>query len=382
MSANRASTLYLLFLIFDLLVLPKFLVSTPLSFFLAPFFFLLIPTVRYSHLVVYVAFVFVLLASVLFGSIHYPDNFSENIKRAIQLALVFLLFLYSYDKVDLYYLLLWLRKILIFYYALVLLFLVIFFFSIDSYSYFMKSFFPETLPMLSVNIEHQRFSFHFTDPNAMGYLISIILAFQLALRLPVREHVIYIAVALIIILATQSRGALLSYGLVTISYFMLILNWRSKLYLLFMLFLVCFFVLFLFDSYVDLYINAMQVRTDAEASIGSGLGGGRIDSWYYFFNNINYNPIWGQGYALERDGALYRPHSDFIRLNLSYGILVYFLIAIILREACARHIMLLFSFLVPFFINTIIDDYRLLGVFLVFYFFISLVNKRRQLSEV
>ena len=378
-SKYKFSGFYLLLLIIDLLVFPKFLFSTPLLVFFIPLFLLFIPNFRHSNIIVYFALLIVIVSSVLFGSMEYQGYTSENLKRGIQIGVVFIILLYDFEKIDFVFMFKWLRRILIVYFLMILLLIFIFFFEVDLYSRFMRTFFPESIPMLLNNISHQRFSFHFTDPNAMGYFIVIVLAFLLTLKLPVREHMFYLICALIIVLTTQSRGAMLSYGLVALSYYFLFLNGKaSKFYFLSLLVICCFIAFFYLEIYVDNFFAAMVERSDAESALGAGLGGGRIDSWYYFFQNFNYNPFFGVGYSLERDGEVYRPHSDFIRMNLSYGILVYFLFLYMLRGFCIKHTMIIFSFAVPFLINTVIDDYRLFCIFLIFYCLIRSGNKYKN----
>lgn len=349
--------------------------------FLLPVVFLLTQNFRYSFLILYLALMFVLLASVFDGFVGNPIYFSENTKRAIQLLLLFFILLYDYKTLDYDFIFTWLKRFFLVYYAVVLLFLMLFFYDFSSYTYLMNVIYPEALPMLLVNFEHQRFAFHFTDPNAMGYLIVMVLAFQLAFTSSLREHILYFILALVVVLATQSRGALISYAFVFVTYSYFFLSWRSKLFIITLSTLAIGLGLFIFGYFIDNYLNAMSLRAEAEAVSGAGLGGGRLDVWYYFFQNINYNLFWGRGYILERDGDLFRPHSDFIRLNLSYGILIYVLFFLFLRDFCFKHIMLFFAFLIPFFINTVIDDYRLFGVFLIFYSLIKFVGKKPVLHS-
>jgi len=130
----------------------------------------------------------------------------------------------------------------------------------------------------------------------------------------------------------------------------------------------------LFQESILLSIENYEVRFQAEDAMGAGVGGGRISSWIFFVENFNLNPFFGVGYTLERLGNIYRPHSDFIRLNLSYGWMTYIVMVYLLFRMKVKNIMLLSAFLVPFFINTVIDDYRLFGLFIVF----ILINQGSQ----
>lgn len=359
---SKLISIYIFILIADLLLFPKFLFSTPSFIFLMPLVFLINNKIRILPTILYLALISILLASVFNGLVDNPIHFSENIKRIIQFLFLFFILLFDYKALDYELIFNWLRRFFSVYYAVVLFFLILFFYDYSRYSYLIKVIYPEALPMLLVNFENQRFSFHFTDPNAMGYLIVMVLAFQLVLVSSLREHILFFILALIIVLATLSRGALISYALVFATYYFF-LGWRSKLFIIICSLMAIGLIIFLSGAFIDNYLNVMLERANAEA----GLGGGRLDIWYYFLENINYNFFWGHGYMLEHNGKLIQPHSDLIRIIQSYGLLSCIIFFLFLKGFCIRHLMLLFAFLIPFLINTVIDDYRLFGIFLTFY---------------
>lgn len=320
------------------------------------------------NVIVFVLCFSIILTSVYYSAFVFPENTSENLKRGLQLACILLILFYDFNSIDIEVFIKRIKNFILCFYLFILVVIFLFYFNSDLYVSFMTFFYAESTPMLMTNVEYLRFAFHFTDPNSLAYMIVLVLAFLLSLKLNSREIVFFIVCSLVIILTTQSRGALVSFGLVVLSYFLFFLeNTRFKISLLFLLTLSCIILYFLFGQYLDAFLSVMQHRSEIEDSMGKGVGGGRMDSWLYFLNNLNLNPFFGVGYILQVDGKLYKPHSDFIRLNLSYGILIYFLLAYIIRGFTKKHVMLFFAFLIPFFINTIIDDYRLFMLFIVFF---------------
>lgn len=367
---------YLLFLIFDLLFLPKAFISTPISILILPFFVIFYHSLNRLNIAVYILCILIIFSSVFHSVLIFPDYISENLKRGLQLSLILIILFYNFNKIDVLFFIKKLKFVLFFYYIFILAFVVLFYFKSHFYLSLMTLFYPESIPMLLTNLEYLRFAFHFTDPNSLAYMIVLVLAFLLSIKPNSREIIFFILCSLVIILTTQSRGALISLGLVVLSYFFLFLeSKRLKIVLIFLLALSFFLLYLLFGDYLDAFFTAMQHRSEIEDSMGKGVGGGRIESWLYFLGNLNLNPFFGVGYILQIDGQIYRPHSDFIRLNLSYGILIYFILGYIFRGFTKIHVMLFFSFLIPFFINTIIDDYRLFMLFIVFFNLIRICDK-------
>lgn len=377
------SNFYLLFLIIDLLILPKVFFSTPISILLLPLFIILHHNLSRSNITVFALCFSIILTSVYYSAFIFPENTSENLKRGLQLCFILLILFYDFNdnKVDFNVFIKRLKFSLFYFYLFILVVIFIFYFKSDLYVSFMTYFYSESTPMLITNLEYLRFAFHFTDPNSLGYMIVLVLSFLLSLKLSYREIIFFIVCSLVIILTTQSRGALVSFGLVILSYFLFFLeNTKFKISLVFLLSLSCIVLYVLFSEYLDAFFSLMQHRSEIEDSMGKGVGGGRIDSWLYFLNNFNLNPFFGVGYILQVDGKLYRPHSDFIRLNLSYGIMIYFLLGYVLRGFTKKHVMLFFAFLIPFFINTIIDDYRLFVLFIVFFNLIRVYENNISLT--
>ena len=106
-----------------------------------------------------------------------------------------------------------------------------------------------------------------------------------------------------------------------------------------------------------------EYRNEAEAALGEGLGGGRIGKYEYFFSNINLAPM-GNGYSQFRDGIEFRPHSDLIRINFAYGLPFAALLGYFTFPRLRVYMIYFIIFLIPFLINTVIDDYKLFPFYL------------------
>lgn len=363
--------MFLAFFLLDVLMFPKFLFSTPISFyFLLPIIFVS-GRFELKSLVKIFILLTILLLSVLFGVASVGGDDSGNIKRMIQLFLVMSLVLFDYKKVDYIALISYMKAVLILFYIFVVIFLIIFSIDPTAYQNVVSFVYPEARAMLFENLSNSRYSLHFTDPNSFGYLV--VFCFVLVLLLDfsfILKGLVFMTTTLIV-LSTQSRGALLAFLLVVFAYWALCLNKKDKLYFIFLLAVGLLFSIIVFFESMQLYWNFYQERKAIEESMGKGIGGGRLGSWVYFFDNINLNPLFGVGYYLERDGSVFRPHSDFIRLNLSYGLLIYFILFSFFGSFRKKYLMLWVAFLIPFLVNTVIDDFRLFGIFVLAFFLIK-----------
>jgi hypothetical protein len=113
----------------------------------------------------------------------------------------------------------------------------------------------------------------------------------------------------------------------------------------------------------DVALELLQSRVDEEESLGLGIGGGRIDKYTFFMKNINLLPV-GVGYSLQQGGSEFRPHSDLIRINLSYGTLIFVPFLKLVFPKSKSLLPLFLAFCIPFLVNSIIDDYKLFPLYL------------------
>jgi hypothetical protein len=95
-------------------------------------------------------------------------------------------------------------------------------------------------------------------------------------------------------------------------------------------------------------------------------GNPRLRIYYRALTNF-YPSIFGQGYTLLLEDSFFKPHSDHLRLIYSYGLVAYICVLIFFFKNILKSN---FIFLVPAFyafsINTLIDEQKLLVIFLIF----------------
>jgi len=362
---------FLVFLMLDILVLPKLFFATPISFYFLLVFLCFYGRLELHLLIKFTVLLLILLSSVLSGVIRVSGDDFENVKRAIQLALVLSLFFFDYGRVDYQRILVLSRKVLCLFYLISFSLFIAFVLDSDFYARLMTLLYPESLGMMSENISNKRYSFHFTDPNSFGYFLVLVYALLLFVRFSIGLQGIFLVLSLLMILGTQSRGALIALAMVLLFYVAFSVRGRARIRLLVFLFFLSVVLVFTFYEFIVEYLKLLEARSEIEKSMGSELGGGRLDKWEYFLGNPNINPFFGQGYYLEKDGQVFRPHSDFIRLNYSYGIIIYFVLISFFLDFRRPFWILWVAFFVPFFINTVIDDFRIFGLFVLAFLWVK-----------
>ncbi len=374
-SKEKILTLYLFILIIDLTLFPRFYYSTPVFFILLPFVIIIFGGYKNSDLIGYILLFYIISVSVLWSGFNSKEYFEENFKRGAQFLLILLLVMFEFRKINYALLSKYICIFVPFLYFIIFFLMYLFYFSPDLYSSIVIWVYPEAVSMLDINLDNKRFAFHFTDPNSLAYMMVIILAFLLSLRLPISQHLFFLVCTLAVVMATQSRGGLLAYSSVFLIYYILLVRCFSlKIYFFLAATTITLLIFNFHGEIISVFLESLSDRAEIESSKENGFGGSRKESWEYFFRNININPFFGSGYSLEQEGELYRPHSDFIRFNLSYGIIIYFVFFYIFRAATIRCAMLLTAFIVPFLFNTVIDDYRLFGIFVIFFSIIKNYN--------
>lgn len=381
MSREKVANYFFIFMLFDILFLPNFIMSTPISLFIyligVNYFF----RFERNTALVYFCFLLVLFSSVFFGVISSGYDFVDNVKRAFQLSLILSLVFFDYRLIN--YIGIQRRvSLLVFLFIVYLLILyLLFVFSNGLYSDYMALVYPESIGMLDVNFMTVRFSYRFTDPNSLAYFLVLIFVFILSLSMSMKRKCFYSFIVFLLVVSTQSRGGITGFAIVFITHLFFVdkikLSLRYVLYSLNFLFCSILVFYFLYD-YVELYYSSLQARREIEVAMGSAVGGTRLENWFYLFSNLNLYPF-GVGYNLYKENDIFRPHSDFIRLNLSYGFFSIFLFFALFNNFSRRFYSLWAAFLIPFLINTIIDDYRIFGVFILIYIFLE--NKQRFLIK-
>jgi hypothetical protein len=319
----------------------------------------------------YLGILVIFLSSLLYGTEKNGYLELENLKRITQLSLIMVLVFFNYREVNYLQLQSHLKKVIVLFYVYVVFFFVLMLSKPGLYEVIIAFIYPESESMISENIRNLKYSFHFTDPNSFGYLLVLCFVLICFVNFTRKVIVTLFTATLVLVIATQSRGALLALLAVVSIYWALFFDYKVKLYSVVFITLLLVLLFTVSSDYIEFYWGLYEKRRHIEEEMGKGVGGGRLDAWYYFAQNINVNPFFGIGYHLEREGALFRPHSDFIRLQLSYGTLIFFCFFLLFNRFGKRHLMLWAAFSVPFMINTIIDDYRLFGLFLVLFFILK-----------
>lgn len=302
------------------------------------------------------------ILSIINGLLYKGDYYIiEDLKRVLQLITILLYSIIFINKDKLivnifriFYL--WVFTLVLFFYAYP-----------DLYKLISNFLYPEMLDTFEGNVLDYRFNYFYSDPNTCGYFICLTLFLYYSIE---KNNTIFFfcsVLASIVILTTQSRGAYIGLSFIFIFIFI-----KSQISLLKKIIITSVIIAFIFaitgifENFYNSIYRIFEIRMEAEKTLGQGLGGGRIGKYEYFINNINLWPI-GVGYSLLRDGVDFRPHSDLIRLNLSYGIfsIPLFLYFVFPREK--SQITLFIIFLIPFLINSIVDDYKLFPFYLIAY---------------
>ena len=301
-----------------------------------------------------------MLASVVVGSAGGNPTPADSLKRALQLASILFYALY---RVDLAAIRLRLVKVLRAFYIYVSCAALLFLIGPEIYESLLTRIYPEAIGALPDNLQFFRFPYIFEDPNSAAYLIAMTLVAYLSLESDMRWVVVGVTLASAAILATQSRGAYIA--LLLIFGHRMWVSYRPRRTKLAMLVILALTAAALTALFVE-EISHAYVIFDSRFEHEDDVGGGRAGKYAYFIQNINLLPF-GTGYHLMRDGVEFRPHSDVIRLNLAYGVLALPMLLYFIVPRRKSQVLLFLVVLIPMLINTVIDDYRLLPVYLLLF---------------
>lgn len=357
------TTFIQVFVLVDLLFIPRLLFAfgLPISIFLVIFSLLYRPVPARS-LYISVLLLFLMILSVLYGIVTgYNLLPVESFKRVLQLFSILLYSFIRFDssKVQPHFIMI-LRIFYLWVFALMLLFLIY----PEFYQRLAYAIYPESLDQLENNINILRFGYIFSDPNSFAYLLCITLVVYIFFEKNSKWSLASFFMVISVILSSQSRGALIAVAFILLNFLSSI---KSDLIYKKILFILVFFVTswILFHT-LDNYILQLYSFHESRLLQEDSFGGGRFEKYLYFFENFNVLPI-GFGYHLHVNGVEFRPHSDLIRLNLSYGILSVPLFLYFVFPRYKSQLLLFIVFMVPFMINTVIDDYRLFGLYVLFF---------------
>lgn len=372
-SYQRLANFLAVFSFIDMLFLPRIMypVAIPVSLIFVVIFHLIFHKISKTEICLFIVLITSLSATLLNVSINFSAELSDGIKRTMQLC-SFMLFYFFVSRVSFnenVYL-----KIIRIFFAWVFVLTLLYLIDPSSVVGKISNIYPESNFIQEENLLNLRFSYIFQDPNGAGYLYAILLASFLILEKNNFYKYIYIFFALFCIFVTQSRGSLLSVCVMFLAIFLFKRKYLPKYYciLFFVIALVVIYSLRENDSVMSLY-HTFSNRGNLESS----LGGGRFDKYIYMIENINIMP-YGAGYNLFNDGNIFKPHSDLIRLNLSYGFIVMAILYSTVHPRSKEQLFVFIPFLFGFMINSMIDEYRLMCAF---YILMRVVYKNDRCNE-
>lgn len=231
--------------------------------------------------------------------------------------------------------------------------------------------YPTIGPGMASHLLFLRFAFFFEDSNSAAYFFLIVVGFLFTTkRLKPLGAVLLVVVGLCGVLVTQSRGALfaallmLIFGLVNDRH---VVRQHVK-WVGFAVALVAALGIGLF-AWLNLvaggttYGSLLARLVRSRVLQAEGITEGRPAHYAWAVTHLLPLPL-GRGYSLFQNGDIFRPHSDHLRLLYSYGIIAYLATIQLLFRRLFRAPALVFPALMAFSINTLIDDNKLMGLFL------------------
>jgi len=355
----------------DLLFVPRllFLFGIPASLFIV-LSSLGRVRISWNALICLLVLLSVMLGSVAFGAASgINPQPVDSLKRALQLAAILLYGLLVFDVREIEARLVTVFRV---FYVYVFGAMLVFYSSPGTYEAVIVRAYPEALDELQSNLLYMRFPYIFSDPNTAAYLICFTLVAYLVLERKRRWVTVSVILASASILATQSRGAYIALFLI-LAHLLFRSDARVSTKLLILSCVGTAMAAFavLYSVELELALNVVESRFGQEEE----LGGGRVGKYLFFLQNVNLLPI-GPGYHLLRDGLEFRPHSDLIRLNLAYGILALPVFMYFVWPRHGRQALLFAVFLIPFLINTVMDDFRLFGMYLLLFTLLGQSDQR------
>jgi len=316
---------------------------------------------NYIGLFVFLSLIVTMSTSVIFGVITFKNiEPVESFKRVLQFATILF---YSFYRIDAARLKSALIIVLRVFYVWIFCLMLLSYYNPTVYYSLLTKIYPEAVEYMEWNLASFRFSYFYTDPNSAAYLICFTLAAYVFLERHLRWGLLCGTLATLTVIGTQSRGAYIALLLIFIFIvFRKEVSQRKKNLAILIIAASVFAIATYYSDEVQGAYKIYQMRLEGEDE----LGGGRAGKYLYFLQNLNVLPF-GTGYNLLIDGSEFRPHSDLIRLNLSYGAFALPLLLYYVFPRRRSQLLLFLVFLLPFLINTVIDDYRLLPLYLLLF---------------
>jgi hypothetical protein len=296
------------------------------------------------------------------------DNLAENFKRLIQLLSSFVYFFYFRwlaSRVPLK-----LSRISAAFIAWFAILAAAFLLRPEATGEFLRTVYGKLVTSEETLAEHLRFAYLFTDPNSAAYFLLMAAVPLLLTRRSLLSLGFTAAIVGAVTFVTQSRGALLVlvFMILVIIYpppklLQTMLSARRATAVAMTVLLVAGVIIYLritAEATTDIIKMAYEriFETDDVAS-----GGSRFEIWQRLLGYYYPMPV-GRGFVLEIGGIPQRPHSDLLRFMYSYGLLATIPALWFLFSRIGTFTPLVLPALAAFMINTLIDEQKLLALFL------------------
>ena len=219
-----------------------------------------------------------------------------------------------------------------------------------------------------------RFPYIFSDANTAAYFYLIAAGFlaRIVPRLSTTGLVALLFGAVVVVISTQSRGAMVALALVVV-----VGLWLRRRAILRHPVWVAITVGVLIAGILVAW-SWLSARTGDGTQVGTLLTlvkarfSGEQGDWqqgrstkYWWAITANVPFLIGRGYVLMRDGAIFSPHSDHLRLILSYGIIAWAATLYLLFRKFLRVFAFAIPALVAFSINSLIDEQKVFALYLI-----------------
>jgi hypothetical protein len=222
--------------------------------------------------------------------------------------------------------------------------------------------------------EHLRFAYCFEDPNTAAYFFLIAISPFLMTGKITRPVWLLLILTTVAVLASQSKGGLIAFVLMLVA-----AGYRSdeglRLFLsprmLVLLSGIALALLLLYSS-LD---RSLDRSADSNRFFAYAIdrllgdrdiylqGGSRFQIWSGVLDSLLPYPL-GRGYMLLNNREILFPHSDLLRVVFSYGLIALVATLWFFFGRALRFAPLTIPAAMAFFINTLIDEQKLLALFL------------------
>ncbi|NBI07066.1 hypothetical protein [Senegalia massiliensis] len=296
------------------------------------------------------------------------DIILENFKRAFQLITSFFYFFYfSYftKRKDLN-----IKKILMAFIVYQLILAIIFFADPSMIISLKKNFYTASAHAADNVLIYIRYSYMFVDPNTAAYFYLII-TFFLYHKYDLKPFAKFFVICstIILLLAFQSNGAILAFLSGLILHVILnkkLLRAKTVKNIFVFILLIILVLIIIKNIYPNIWLEMTEIlnRYKYRYEVSLATENPRIGIYLKAIDNL-IPFLWGQGYTLKIENAIFKPHSDHFRMIYSYGLVAYLsTLYYFFRHLLNKNFIFVLPAFFAFSINTLIDEQKLLALFL------------------